>query len=241
MYNNCQSERYEINYNNDRYYEILQNHKLSTNYYNDNNKLNNNKLKNKNKLEKNKSTSMDKVSENNNSYSYESGHTNYMNNYNEEDLDIELDSVSTKIPINDFYIDNKEKNNVYENSEEKYKYKKINNHNKNSFKTCSPLIRKKKSKIQRNTSYDNLNTHALGSDVKNNHINKYNIINREKRNITNINIINNNKELNTFNEINDNNLNNKTEYECYRNINNKLKDKNTFDDEIRLFRFNNFL
>ena len=38
-------------------------------------------------------------------------------------------------------------------------------------------------------------------------------------------------ELNIFND-NKENLNNKTKYECYRNTNNKLNNKNILDDEI---------
>ena len=231
MYNNCQSEKYDKNYNNNKYFEILQNQKITNNYCNDNYKLNNNKIKNMEKLKKNKSSSIDKLNIDNidnNIYSYKNEQANYNNTYNEEDLDIELDSVSTKIPINDFYIDSNEKKNIFENSEMKYKYKIINTNNKNGCKTCSPLIRKKKSKIKRNISYDNLHNHALGIESKN----------KEKRNISNINITNNNMELNTFKEINEN-LNNKTEYECYRNINNKLKEKNTFDDEINIIKFEN--
>ena len=147
MYKNCQSERYNKNYNNNRYYEILQNQKLSNNYYNDSHRLNNNKLQNMTKLEKNKSSSMDKLNIDKNIYSYKNDQTNYNNNnynnnYNEEDLDIELESVSTKIPINDFNIDN-EKKNIYENSETKYKYRMVNNDNNHDYKTCSSLIRKK--------------------------------------------------------------------------------------------------
>ena len=67
----------------------------------------------------------------------------------DEDLEIELDAVSQKIPIENFGINN--------NKEEKFI--KLENTNK-----ILPIQRKKRSKIHRHKSYDNLHDNNINLD-----------------------------------------------------------------------------
>ena len=73
---------------------------------------------------------------------------------NDEDLDIELESISQKIPLENFGINNKDE-----------RYIKLENNNK-----ISPLQRKKRSKIHRHKSYDNWHNHNNAKDNQNNSI-----------------------------------------------------------------------
>jgi hypothetical protein len=209
------------------YYDNMYNQKANNDYFQNNN-LDIKKFNFK-KFGKHKSSSLDRINIDN---IYSLKNTQNNNNYNEEDLDIELDAISTKIPINEFYVDNNNENekrakNIYDYSDTRNNYtKKITNeNNKNEFKTCTPsLIKKKRSKIQRHVSYDNLHTPRItDSNIK---------FNKEKKNnITNINITNNNMENNNFNWINED-LNNKTEYDFNRNPINKINNKSIIEDKI---------
>ena len=77
---------------------------------------------------------------------------NFYNQLNtDEDLDIELEAISQKIPLENFGI------NIKEVKEERYI--KLENNNK-----ISPLQRKKKSKIHRHKSYDYLCNHNIKND-----------------------------------------------------------------------------
>ena len=146
---------------------------------------------------------------------------------NDEDLDIELESISQKIPLENFGINNKDE-----------RYIKLENNNK-----ISPLQRKKRSKIHRHKSYDNWHNHNNAKDNQNNSIINYTKINSQKRNTINIKITNDNMRKD-FNEQNEN-PNNKTEYELYRENKNKKfendSDKNTIDVKIKnISYFKNF-
>jgi len=128
----------------------------------------------------------------------------------DEDLEIELDAVSQKIPIENFAINN--------NKEEKFI--KLENTNK-----ILPIQRKKRSKIHRHKSYDNLhdNNNTNVKSNTNNNIN-YNKINNQKRSIPNIKITNDNlrRDFSMQNE----NFNNKTEYDIFKDINNLQYENN---------------
>ena len=134
----------------------------------------------------------------------------------DEDLDIELEAISQKIPLENFGINIKEE-----------RYIKLENNNK-----ISPLQRKKKSKIHRHKSYDYLCNHNIKNDnQKNNNnviINNYNKINYQKRKTPNIKTNDENMRRD-FNEQIEN-PNNKTEYDLFKN-NNKYS-INTFPIEI---------
>ena len=136
---------------------------------------------------------------------------NFYNQLNtDEDLDIELEAISQKIPLENFGI------NIKEIKEERFI--KLENNNK-----ISPLQRKKKSKIHRHKSYDYLrNNNITNNDQKNvSNINDYNKINYQKRKTPNIKTNDDNMRRD-FNEQIEN-PNNKTEYELYReNKNNKF-------------------
>ena len=153
---------------------------------------------------------------------------NYDDTNSEEDLDIELESVSRKIPIN---------NNDKIVKEDRFI--KLENNNK-----ISPLQRKKRSKIHRHKSYDNLHSHKIINEKENNNENNeinYTKINNQKRNVLNIKITNDNMRRD-FNEQNEN-INNKTDYDVYRGINKSQYDneidKNTIDVKINKDYFEN--
>ena len=153
MYNICESEN-RVNYNN-KIFGIMQKKELSNNnyyYHEKNNKQNNDKFKNIRKFQKHhKSNSLDKINIDN-IYFLNKELSYYNNNYNDEDLDIELDAISKKIPINDFYIDNNDLEEKYINID--YSEKKANllrnENNKFEFKTCSPspLVKKRNQKYK---------------------------------------------------------------------------------------------
>ena len=173
MYNICQNQYSGNNINNNRNY----NQKSQNDYYCENSQIKNYKLRNFKKLDKNISRSMEKINIDN-IYSFKKAQSSKINNNSDEDLDIELEAISTKIPINDFYIDNNERgkeretSTFYDYSETKYKY---NNMNEEDFKACSPLFKKMKSKIQRHISHDNLHTQGIISEKKyNNNFSKFN-------------------------------------------------------------------
>ena len=150
---------------------------------------------------------------------------NYEDTNSEEDLDIELESVSRKIPITNNDKIDKEDRTI-----------KLENNNK-----ISPLQRKKRSKIHRHKSYDNLHSHKIINDKENNNEINYTKINNPKRNVLNIKITNDNMRRD-FNEQNEN-INNKTDYDVYRGINKRQYDneidKNTIDVKINKDYFEN--
>ena len=217
MNNNDELEMDENNY---RYYQITKKQNLlNQNYYRNNIEPKIDKLKNFRKLDKkNKCNSLDKINLDN-TYSFK--YDLVKNNDEEEDLDIELEAVSKKIPINNFYEYNygKEDTNNYDS---KLNYNILNN--KKTNKPCSPLSRRKRAKIHRHASYDNLHSHNIMDDAKDDFIRNYNRVNYENRNTTNINIINNNinDDINENNE----NLNNKTAFDFYRGSNKTQIDNN---------------
>ena len=150
----------------------------------------------------------------------------------DEDLDIELEAISQKIPLENFGINIKEE-----------RYIKLENNNK-----ISPLQRKKKSKIHRHKSYDYLCNHNIKNDNQknnnNDNINNYNKINYQKRKTPNIKTNDENMRRD-FNEQIEN-PNNKTEYDLYRENKNKkygnVNERNTInanDKNISYFKNNN--
>ena len=148
----------------------------------------------------------------------------------DEDLEIELDAISQKIPIEHFEINNKEE-----------KFIKLENNSK-----ILPIQRKKRSKIHRHKSYDNLHDNNMtNSKSKTNDNINYTKINNQKRSIPNIKIANDNLRRDFI--MQNENINNKTEYELYRGIynrqyeNNINNNKNTIDTKInKISYFQNY-
>ena len=220
-----QSERYNFENDNNYTYNIIQ--------YDIDNEINNNLINKKRKKNRRKYNSFSdfEISSTNNRTS-NNNLNNKMTYYNDEDedLDIELEAVSRKIPINDYYND-------------------INNENKNTFKVNNNMISpiKKKSKIHRNSSSDNLRINNRNnfknniieySKYSNNNLNNYQI--RTNKN-NNFYLSSNNylksKEivLNNFNEFtnnfNDENCENREFHTSYINKNNDCKLNEEFDND----------
>ena len=160
----------------------------------------------------------------------------YNDTNNDEDLEIELDAISQKIPIENLGINNKE---------EKF-IKLENNNNNNNNNKILPIQRKKRSKIHRHRSYDNLHdkNNINNKSKENNNIN-YTKINNQKRSIPNIKIANDNLRRDFI--MQNENINNKTEYDLYRGIHNKqyenniINNKNTIDAKInKISYFQNY-
>ena len=98
----------------------------------------------------NNPSSKNKINSNENNFFFDF----YNNNLNDdEDLDIELESVSKKIPIDNYVLN--------DNGE---KFIKVENNNTKK----SPLQRKKRSKIHRHKSYDNWHNYNIEKNNQNN-------------------------------------------------------------------------
>ena len=238
MYNICESDRNEND--NNRYYQNIQKQRYKSEYYyeNNNNEIytKKNNMKNFRKLDKkHKCNSLDKINiENYKIFSFKDDITNYNKNYNnnynnngsfEEDLDIELESVSTKIPIKQFYLSNKEKNK--NNDFDYFDENKIYIKNLKDIKRRSPAERKKRSKIKRHASYDNLYKNEKNNELIINNINTNNVWKKAK----NIDIIDNNMKKDFKDRDKDINII-KTEFDFYKKQTTGNKGKITIESKI---------
>ena len=155
----------------------------------------------------NNPSSKNKINSNENNFFFDF----YNNNLkDDEDLDIELESVSKKIPIDNYVLN--------DNGE---KFIKVENNNTKK----SPLQRKKRSKIHRHKSYDNWHNYNIEKNNQNNNNINYTKVNNQKSAIPNIKLVDDNTKT-YFNELNEN-PNNKTEYDLYRINNDKKYEKET--------------
>ena len=221
-----QPDHYDYENNNNYTYNNIQ--------YDIDSELNNNSIYKKHKKNRRKNNSFNDIEISNpNNCTSNNNLNNKMTFYNDEDedLDIELEAISQKIPINEYY-----NNNININDERSNNFK-VNTNNINPFM-------KKKSKIHRNSSSDNLrinNMDNFRNDIieytrnSNNNLNNLPIRTQKNNNIySSSNNYLKNKEiiLNNYNKLNNNFIDDYSENRGFRTIYDDKNSESKFHEDF---------